>query len=703
MKDQKYWQRRAVRYERDWNKRCAETVEKRLARHYKKALSAIKDDILQLYATFAKDNGLDFNEARRALSSREFREWRMSMNEYIAANNAGLTKELNALAMSPRITRLEKLYGETLQELDRMGRKVNDDMRNFLSDAYKSNYSRDIFDLVKAGGMSVAWGKVDSPSVEKVLAARWSGKNYSQRIWTNTRLLSRVVRETVAIGVHRGLSVPQLSRMIEDKMHAGYANAVRLVQTEMSFVNNQAHADSMEAAGIAWYEFIAVLDNRTSAPCRSRDGETYPLEEKTVGFNYPPLHPRCRSTVAPFIDGVSKSGTRIAKVGKDTIHIPASMSYRDYETVYVKKTQTFEQWQSAAKSKAGNVTKPKAGKVAEPKAKNVAEPKAKNVTEPNAKNAAKSTTILQNPTQNGTINTLKEQIEPLRQKLEQQKASGASVAEMEQTVKAAGKIIVREVKGLKIYDVSLDKRFTTDLLSKTFDDFEKRVYSLGLHSPERKELLKILNKMEDELFALDGVVERMEECSIFQERSKQITSILSQVRDLATPEQAKMQFKTRSVIKPLMDEVLLCYPAEWVDNSIKASNIRLRIVERGYYDDKAKRIGAGFYNFDTGVHEFGHRMEDVLKGLKEMERAFYQRRTKGEKLQKLRDLCPANGYSKKELTRKDKFLDPYMGKTYRGQAYELVSMGFENAYTNPEFLLQDEDMAEWIYGLLAVF
>lgn len=698
MKDQKYWQRRAVRYERDWNKRCAETVEKRLARHYEKALSAIKDDILQLYATFAKDNGLDFNEARRALSSREFREWRMSMNEYIAANKAGLTRELNALAMSPRITRLEKLYGETLQELDRMGRKVNDDMRNFLSDAYKSNYSRDIFDLVKAGGMSVAWAKVDSPSVEKVLAARWSGKNYSQRIWTNTRLLSRVVRETVATGVHRGLSVPQLSRMIEDKMHAGYANAVRLVQTEMSFVNNQAHADSMEAAGIAWYEFIAVLDNRTSAPCRSRDGETYPLEEKTVGFNYPPLHPRCRSTVAPFIDGMSKSGTRIAKVGKDTIHIPSSMSYRDYEAIYVKKTQTFEQWQSVTEPRAAE---PKIGKVTEAKVKNVAEPKAKNV--------AKSTSILQNPSQNGTINapklTLKEQIEPLRQKLEQQKASGASVAEMEQTVKAAGKIIVREVRGLKIYDVPAGEKLDEammNLLAKTYFDFEDRVIKLPVKSPERQRLFKILLNLEKEFDELNYKAPE-QALTILSNRAEQVQGILSQVRDLATPEQAKRQFKTRSLIKPLMDEVLLCYPAEWVESSIKAGNIRLRIVERGYYDDKAKRIGAGFYNFDTGVHEFGHRMEYVLKGLKEMERAFYRRRTKGEKLQKLRDLCPDNGYDKGELARKDKFLDPYMGKTYRGQAYELVSMGFENAYTNPEFLLQDEDMAEWIYGLLAIF
>ena len=43
-----------------------------------------------------------------------------------------------------------------------------------------------------------------------------------------------------------------------------------------------------------------------------------------------------------------------------------------------------------------------------------------------------------------------------------------------------------------------------------------------------------------------------------------------------------------------------------------------------------------------------------------------------------------------------------MGKDYGGTAYELVSMGFQYAYTEPATLLKDEDMAEWIYGLLAL-
>ena len=134
---QAYWRRRSIENERDWTKRCEETIEKRLAVYYQKALIAIKDDILKLYGTFAKDNGIDFDEARRLLSSREFKEWRFTMQEYlqqIADGNAGLQRELNTLAMRPRISRLEKLYSETLQELNKLGRDVNQSINERFSD-----------------------------------------------------------------------------------------------------------------------------------------------------------------------------------------------------------------------------------------------------------------------------------------------------------------------------------------------------------------------------------------------------------------------------------------------------------------------------------------------------------------------------------------------------------------------------------------
>ena len=269
--NRKYWRQRAVNFENEWTNRCQETVEKQLARYYQKSLVAIKKDILQLYATFASDNGIDYNEAKRMLGSREIKEWRMGLQDYlqqIANGEKGFQTELNTLAMRPRISRLEKLYSETMQEMDKLGRDVKGSMKDFLSNAYKENYCRDIFDLVKIGGMQVALAKIDALSVEKVLATRWSGKNYSQRIWKNTKLLSNAVKQTITSGVHRGLSIQQMSRNLEDKMQSGYRNAVLLVRTEMNFVNNQAHADSMKDAGIEMYGVLrkekldAALDTR---------------------------------------------------------------------------------------------------------------------------------------------------------------------------------------------------------------------------------------------------------------------------------------------------------------------------------------------------------------------------------------------------------------------------------------------------------
>ena len=91
-----------------------------------------------------------------------------------------------------------KLYGNFANGFRRgkkLGRNVSDDIRNFLSDGYTGTYAKDIFDLVKVGGLSFAISKLDSIGVEKVLASRWSGKTFSRRIWTNTKLLNVSIRK----------------------------------------------------------------------------------------------------------------------------------------------------------------------------------------------------------------------------------------------------------------------------------------------------------------------------------------------------------------------------------------------------------------------------------------------------------------------------------------------------------------------------
>lgn len=107
-----------------------------------------------------------------------------------------------------------------------------------------------------------------------------------------------------------------------------------------------------------YYRFVATLDKRTSPQCRAHDGKVYGVDDYSPGSTAPPLHPHCRSTVVGCLSKDSKAkGKRAARdKGGNYIRVPASMTYADYEKVYVSKTMTLGQWNAGQSSPA---TKPK--------------------------------------------------------------------------------------------------------------------------------------------------------------------------------------------------------------------------------------------------------------------------------------------------------------------------------------------------------
>ena len=142
------------------------------------------------------------------------------------------------------------------------------------------------------------------------------------------------------------------------------------------------------------------------------------------------------------------------------------------------------------------------------------------------------------------------------------------------------------------------------------------------------------------------------------------------------------------------------YPSTWLMLLFSKSGLDITKVNRGFYDGRTIAISSNSLEkqMETAFHELGHRFEDVVSGIYEAEDVFYKRRTSGEKLEWL-----GSGYRKDERTRKDKFIHPYMGKEYPDNFYELCSMGFSYAYTNPTELLKDQDFAQFIYGILSLY
>lgn len=350
---EEYWARRAIEREKEWHKKCQETLENELARYYLASLGHIQTDIAALYGRFAKDNALPIEEARKLITGREYRQWRMSIEEYIRKikenGDKGLERELNVLAMRSRISRLDKLYSETLMELDALGRKVSTDMTDFLTDAYKDNYYHGLFDIGKEIGLSASFAKVNRDDLTQVLRNRWSGMNYSQRIWKNQRLLARTLKSEMMTAVHRGESIDAISKRVSQRMDTGISNARRLVRTELNYVENQSAMDSIKEAGMKYYRFSATLDRRTSTTCREHDGHVYELDEYQPGSTAPPLHPNCRSTISGSLygPGKKKTGTRIARNDKGkTCYVPADMTYADWKSVYIDKKITLKEWEN---------------------------------------------------------------------------------------------------------------------------------------------------------------------------------------------------------------------------------------------------------------------------------------------------------------------------------------------------------------------
>lgn len=101
------------------------------------------------------------------------------------------------------------------------------------------------------------------------------------------------------------------------------------------------------------------------------------------------------------------------------------------------------------------------------------------------------------------------------------------------------------------------------------------------------------------------------------------------------------------------------------------------------------------------AHEMGHWLEARDPEIRRKAVEFYERRTAGEEATWL-----GRGFAKDEIAKRDKFMDPYMGKVYTdddGRIYstEITSMGIGMLYTDPiRVATEDPDFFDFLIRTL---
>ena len=154
------------------------------------------------------------------------------------------------------------------------------------------------------------------------------------------------------------------------------------------------------------------------------------------------------------------------------------------------------------------------------------------------------------------------------------------------------------------------------------------------------------------------------------------------------------------VNKQMLAEAFAHYPKAWVDYfSATGRKLYTRKEKRGYFSeagavkDLGRKYVTSLPNYTTDYftiamnelrkstpwHEIGHMVEHLNPNALRISKEFIAARTAGEALTPLQNILQGLGYRAGEMTRKDDFISPYIGKEY-ADASEVLSVGLESLF-----------------------
>lgn len=338
----KYWEMREARnmYK---DMQLAEDCAKELSVIYSKAAIYTTKQIEGIFNRFASKHHLTRDEAINLLSEADSKDFEKLLEAY--KNKTGAQKrevlaELEAPAYKNRMKRLDDIDKSINRLINAVASKERDAIDKTMRKVYESSYHHAVYEAARMSGLDLQTGPIDEGALETILKKKWSGQNYSERVWNNTQKVADALKEEFMIGALTGKTEKEMTDSINEQFLSGRNKARRLVRTESSYIHNEAHFQAYKDYGIEEYRFVATLDLRTSQICRERDGSVYRVNDKKIGVNAPPMHPWCRSTTIMNLDDETMHNLeRFARdpVTGERMKVPADETYKEWYQRMVEK------------------------------------------------------------------------------------------------------------------------------------------------------------------------------------------------------------------------------------------------------------------------------------------------------------------------------------------------------------------------------
>lgn len=583
---------------------------------------------------------------------RAMRDLKREIKVYIENyDNLSFSKKLeadNQVAVAKRID-------EILWDLEaRTQPPIEQHIRNEVETGYYGTW----YAMEGANNIQLDFGFLNESYIEGLVHKKVAGKSFSKRLYEHRTKLANTVTTELLTGARKGKGYAWVAKNVAEQTEANYKQALRIARTEGGRVQSTATQRSYKEAeekGVQLEKmWMATLDKKTRHQHQILDGQTVGVDEPFNFGGYEAEGPRlfgvagldinCRCTTVAVVNGLS----------------PAVR--RDNESGEIVEYKNFNEW-------------------AEVKGYKEKQNKQQMIKENGRKISGE---ILEHDRIHDRMRDewmVEADIQDLRNRI----LNSDNKAERKR---------LRDELALR-YE---NEEITTSEYNKGLAELRER---FSKNNPTA-ELRVQLNKKETELIELQQ--------KNAYENAKDVKEVLSKYRDMGIKDIDLSDHiaNGRHQMAKTLTDAYDYYPTEWVQRSVDYGKIRLKKTKRGYYshdpDESVLALSGrvGKHNsFRTAIHELGHRQEFIFGDLLEAEKEFYEYRTKGEDLVRLKDAQPRARYKADEVTKVDKFLNPYMGKDYGGQAYEVFTMAADTLFTNPtELILRDKEMLEWVLGVL---
>lgn len=193
--------------------------------------------------------------------------------------------------------KLEKYWqaqGKIRKSLNNLGEVEIEMLTRLFEKSYLDIYNG--LDLPDGGAM---FNTLSDDSVKQLINAVWcnDGKAWRARCWDNKSKLIEALNDELINTLLTGKKTSDLKSILQTQFNASYAEANRLVRTELAHIQTMAAEQRYKDAGIEEAQVWADKDERQCDICGKLHKTKYRIGEKMPI----PAHPNCRCCIVPVI------------------------------------------------------------------------------------------------------------------------------------------------------------------------------------------------------------------------------------------------------------------------------------------------------------------------------------------------------------------------------------------------------------------